>query len=453
MEITSVLVKDGFEEFPGGRQPLGRIFNRGSQGTTGLRKFHFSGEKQTSKNVGVQRERRERGRSVDGFLSRHSQMNVVRFHQTCSEPSAFHPLFETIISLTGTHPSVQRVQVQSRKNRWDGSDRETEVQTKVNGHNCISSDARVHKECGVPLKPSTCTSMYSRNPQTTLPAGHGRDYESDLSKTLGYLTIDPQTEGKPGPKFIGGFPSNYPQTPPKVSKPSPPPSLQPANGRVLPPGRRPSGERAFPVPMHVTPPPPVLYEFTPLQMPTPVQIGSGQSLTMKYAQEDLRPPVPPKDFPRKQSRLPTNSNVLLQGGLSILPGSDTDLLRPIPASQPCTPAKPGVSPSSVLDTPPIEKRKRGSSEPPSPSDEKKEQLEIQCSGQTKAGKRCTRLVKIGPPLVIVHPDAKDVERFCFQHVKDVFYQTGFYLKREELSEFIKFEGAHLSEASSADRNF
>jgi hypothetical protein len=296
----------------------------------------------------------------------------------------------------------------------------------------------------VPLAPSTNTSMYPRNPQTNLPAVHGNDYESDLSKSLGYLAIDPRTEGKPDPKSNGGFSSNYPQTPPKPSRPSPPPSLRPANGQVLPPRRQSSGV-AFPVPMHVTPPPPVLYGFAPFQMPTQFQEGSGQSLTMKYAQEGPRPPVPPKDFPRQQS----NPNVLLQGNPSgldhrtyqIFPSSDTSLPLPVPASQPCTPAKPGVYPGLALDTPPLEKRKRRSSEPLSPSDEKKDQLETQCSGQTKTGKRCTRLVKIGPPLAIVHPDAEDVERFCFQHVKDVFSQTGFYLMGDE---FIKFEGTHLS---------
>ena len=57
------------------------------------------------------------------------------------------------------------------------------------------------------------------------------------------------------------------------------------------------------------------------------------------------------------------------------------------------------------------------------------------------------MVRIGPPLAIVHPDAEDVERFCFQHAKDVFSQTGFYLKGREQPEFIKFEGAHLNETA------
>ena len=292
--------------------------------------------------------------------------------------------------------------------------------------------------------------MYSRKHQTSSPAGHGNDYEDDLLKTFHYMAIDPRTEGQSNPKFVGGFPNNYPQTPPKVPRPSPPPpSLRPADGRVPPPRRQQSGGLAFPVPMHVVPPPPVLHDFTPFQMPTPDREGSGQSLTMKYAKQDFRPPVPPKDFPRKPSLPPANLNGNLQGDFTIpdratyqiRPGSDTSLPRPFPASQPSTPAKPGTSPGPVSDTPPIGRGKRGSSEPPSPSDEKKDQSDVQCSGRTKAGKRCTRLVKIGPPLAIVHPDAEDVERFCFQHVKDVFSNSGFYLKRKEGEEFIKFEGA------------
>jgi len=300
--------------------------------------------------------------------------------------------------------------------------------------------------------------MYSRKQQTSPPAD---DCGDDLSKTFRYMTIDPRTEGQSRPKFIGGFSGNYPQTPPKVSGPPPPQSLRPADGRVPPPGRRPSGGMAFPVPMHVVPPPPVLHDFTPFQMPTPNRGGSGQSLTMKYAQEDLRPPVPPKDFPRKPSLPPTNSNVHRQGvptvpdpiTYQIRSSSDASLPRPFPVSQPSTPAKPGISPGPILDTPPIDKRKRGSSEPPSPSDEKKDQSEVQCSGHTKAGKRCTRLVKVGPPLAIVHPDADGVERFCFQHVKDVFCKSGFYLKGKEREDFIKFEGAHLSETSAFRLSF
>lgn len=303
--------------------------------------------------------------------------------------------------------------------------------------------------------------MHSRKHQTGSPAGRVNDYDDDLAKTFRYLTVDPRTEDQPNNKFIGGFPGNHPGTPPKDLKPPPPPSLRPGDGRVPPPRRQSSGGMGFPVPMHVVPPPPVLHEFTPFQMPTPHREDSKGSLTMRYAQQDPGPPVPPKDFPRKPSPPTTNPNAHRLGDPSALdrttyqlrPGSDTNLPRPHPASLPATPAKPGKSPGLAVDTSPSDKRKRRSSEPSSPSDDKKDPSEIRCSGQTKAGKRCTRVVKIGPPLAIVHPDTEDVERFCFQHAKEVFTQSGFYLKGKEGNEFIRFEGARLRGISKSGSSF
>ncbi|CAE6418512.1 unnamed protein product [Rhizoctonia solani] len=49
----------------------------------------------------------------------------------------------------------------------------------------------------------------------------------------------------------------------------------------------------------------------------------------------------------------------------------------------------------------------------------------QCSAITKAGKRCTRQVKSGPALLYQSPGVL-LDRFCFQHTKDVLQPTGFY---------------------------
>jgi hypothetical protein len=148
--------------------------------------------------------------------------------------------------------------------------------------------------------------MYSRKHQAKSSAGRGDVYEDDLAKTFRYLTIDPRTEGKSDPKFIGGF-NNYPQTPPKVPRPPPPPSLRPARWTAAssqtPVVRR---DGLSPFRCTLSPPPPVLHEFTPFQMPTPNREDSKQSLTMRYAQQDFGPPVPPKDFPRKPSPPPAN---------------------------------------------------------------------------------------------------------------------------------------------------
>ena len=47
----------------------------------------------------------------------------------------------------------------------------------------------------------------------------------------------------------------------------------------------------------------------------------------------------------------------------------------------------------------------------------------------------------------VHPEADDVKRFSFQHVKES--QTCFYLKGKEWTEFIEFEGAHPGNTSGS----
>ena len=115
------------------------------------------------------------------------------------------------------------------------------------------------------------------------------------------MTVHHRAEGKSHTKFIGGFSNNFPkvlQTPPKDATPSP--SLRPANGWVLRSRRWPSSRMAFPVPMH---------NFTPFQMPTSDREGSGQSPTMRYAQEVLTLPLPPKDFPRKPLLPPSNMGV------------------------------------------------------------------------------------------------------------------------------------------------
>lgn len=78
-KIVNVLVEDGLQEFPRRGQSLGRILYRGSQ-ITGLRNIHSSGETHKSE-IGAREESQEGGGSVNGFLSRHSQLSVVRIDQ------------------------------------------------------------------------------------------------------------------------------------------------------------------------------------------------------------------------------------------------------------------------------------------------------------------------------------------------------------------------------------
>ncbi|KAJ3752010.1 hypothetical protein EV360DRAFT_55959 [Lentinula raphanica] len=80
-------------------------------------------------------------------------------------------------------------------------------------------------------------------------------------------------------------------------------------------------------------------------------------------------------------------------------------------------------------------RPRASSTPPTPTaGVSGVSGQIQCSGVTKAGKRCTRLVKGGPALVSVwgaaSPNSGNVERFCHQHAKELLGPSGFYARRQ-----------------------
>ncbi|KAJ4471578.1 hypothetical protein J3R30DRAFT_3299527 [Lentinula aciculospora] len=80
-------------------------------------------------------------------------------------------------------------------------------------------------------------------------------------------------------------------------------------------------------------------------------------------------------------------------------------------------------------------RRRASSTPPTPAaGASGVSGQIQCSGVTKAGKRCTRLVKGGPALVGVwgaaSPISSNVERFCHQHAKELLGPSGFYARKQ-----------------------
>ncbi|EIN08043.1 hypothetical protein PUNSTDRAFT_88830 [Punctularia strigosozonata HHB-11173 SS5] len=55
---------------------------------------------------------------------------------------------------------------------------------------------------------------------------------------------------------------------------------------------------------------------------------------------------------------------------------------------------------------------------------------VQCSGQTKAGRRCTRQVKIPMSVARLDEDEDEaVEIFCFQHSKELMGQSGFYARQ------------------------
>ena len=129
------------------------------------------------------------------------------------------------------------------------------------------------------------------------------------------------------------------------------------------------------------------------------------------------PPRPSSDEPgtRYTSGSYTRDN-RLQPGFS-------PAVRPRASSSPPSPISPSISTSSDR----VRSENGGSTQ--------------QCAGMTKKGERCTRMVKASPPLNYVDPDAP-VERFCFQHEKEVMEPSGFYSRKGERI-FVKFEGNYL----------
>ncbi|KAF8520155.1 hypothetical protein BU17DRAFT_46876 [Hysterangium stoloniferum] len=100
-----------------------------------------------------------------------------------------------------------------------------------------------------------------------------------------------------------------------------------------------------------------------------------------------------------------------------------------------------VSPPLASPRPP---HKRSASTPSSPTltDSGRSNPAAQCSGTTKSGKRCTRTVRAVPLVSVFAPESSEpVERFCYQHAKEIMEPTGFYSHKKnggwvEFSEWI-----------------
>ncbi len=117
-----------------------------------------------------------------------------------------------------------------------------------------------------------------------------------------------------------------------------------------------------------------------------------------------------------------------------------------PSSVPPAPVNPKLQPEQpILRLKPpavVSGHHRSSSAPPTPttSGTRDSGSEYQCSGITKAGKRCTRMVKAVHPLMMqTSVSAGEIERYCHQHIKDVLEPSGFYV-RGDGSKWVEFGG-------------
>lgn len=248
----------------------------------------------------------------------------------------------------------------------------------------------------------------SAKPQLNMPPANSSNNNSEpykgrpsqfdsipvLEQSFNALQIHPQGHAhhNSDSNFVGGFSPGYsmPTRPPQSIAPTPPlprPPAQFAPPNVSGPSQRPR----------------------PPSMPLPETSHSApQSLTMQMA---LRPPHEQNGFlsPHTAARPSTTGNVS---------APNLNIRHSLPST-------PNPKPT----------RRRASSVTSSGSTSTAQQ----CAGITKAGKRCTRQVKNGPALSKTYDpvESDEVERFCFQHSKELLVPSGFYARKN--GEWIDFD--------------
>ncbi|PFH50683.1 hypothetical protein AMATHDRAFT_85625 [Amanita thiersii Skay4041] len=220
--------------------------------------------------------------------------------------------------------------------------------------------------------------------------GHGKvtfpQSTTTLAESLNALNL---TNGKNDSHFVGGFHpalqsgASHLSESPVLSTPRPPPVPSKTNQSARPPS-----------------------------MPFPQSQTAGEySKTMQYA-------------------LAQGNNLKLDSPINQEEHKSTS---PIPATPPKTPSKSHTLASNdTLHTPVRPSKQRLSSTASLPSSPNA-QTQTQCAAFTKAGKRCTRQVKHGPPLSRSSSsesgESESWPRYCFQHIKEINSATGFYARK------------------------
>lgn len=203
--------------------------------------------------------------------------------------------------------------------------------------------------------------------------------------------------------------TNYLERDPFATNPLPrPPALHPALAATSPPATPP---RPYPHPRRMS-------------MPRPDIQPSGSSapnIPPPPATPPSRVPWPPPTFQPPTTPYRPQNDPYLNGFSTPQPP------RPDPPLSP-----PATDTSDAGGS-----RKRAVSVPPADT-----APDNQCSATTKAGKRCTRLVKTGPALIYQSPGVL-LDRFCFQHTKDVLQPTGFYSHAKD-NTWVVFAGGYLA---------
>jgi hypothetical protein len=238
------------------------------------------------------------------------------------------------------------------------------------------------------------------------PAPYGSSTNvDDLNQQMGALNVS-NGSAPPSRPFAGGFGFVHTHS---GSADKPLPSIPPPRRETSQPS--PFTAFAFPTPSTASP----ISTFHPGPPPRP----PGQMLSI---------PTPTPPYLHQHTHSDPSSPAM----------SLTYQYATSSATNLSTPPQAQGRPSPHL-TPSFANRPRASSVPPSPSTSSSADVDkVQCSGITKADKRCARMVNNTCALAAFSPD-EPVERYCHQHRGELLLQTGFYTLTEP-SVWVKFDG-------------
>ena len=236
----------------------------------------------------------------------------------------------------------------------------------------------------------------------------------DLAQRFHRLKLKLRRNSSPGSRpSLSNQPSPQASPPQHLSRPSSRPPVRPVpydNGGSNRPPRPPM---VMPIPVHYQVPPTLSDLHAASSPPITVFHPSQSTPTFLYGSSSSTTPssVPPIMVPQP---IPAVARPTLGG-----------LAAPLP-------------PPSLQSG----HHHRASSAPPTPTTSGTENSgsEYQCSGITKAGKRCTRMVKAAHPLMMqTSVSAGEIERYCHQHIKDVLGPSGCYVGGDG-SKWVEFSG-------------
>lgn len=246
------------------------------------------------------------------------------------------------------------------------------------------------------------------------------------------------SDPRAGPQFIGGFKDTGSKPLPNAPRPGFPgyPNVMPSP-HERPPSYTSQNAPSFPGGLPPLPRPP---NAPSIPMPEP----QYQSLTMQYALDSSTssPHMSPEYRPDTKYKPSSDTTGHLTPPIPpphvTRPHSDPTL-SPEAHAQPSGQRK-DQQPPRIKPVVPPGRHLRAHSTPPSPitpaNDSSSNAEAVQCSGMTKAGKQCTRQVKVDASMRNI---GSGVDVFCFQHAKEVLAPSGFY-DRKSGQNFIKFAG-------------